>query len=128
MTTPENVVATTEIELLMPSKDLADKLYNSLALLVGDTEITSTNVVLIATNLMQTVEKYPKLSGEQKKNLLLHVLKKYVKDKLDGSDEDNVLMFIDMFLPSVIDTIIQVDKKALVVSIKTGLKALFSCC
>ena len=83
---------------------------------------------MIATNLMQIVEKYPKISGTQKKSLVIQVLKKFVIDQSDGDTENALLLFIDTFLPSVIDTIISVDVKDIVINIKKGVKSFFICC
>jgi hypothetical protein len=77
---------------------------------------------------MQIVEKYPKISGIQKKSLVIQVLKKFVIDQSDGDTENALLLFIDTFLPSVIDTIISVDVKDLVINIKKGVKSFFICC
>jgi len=122
----EEKVALKNFEI--PTSDLVDNLYNSLSRIIGDTKVTTTNVVLITTNLMQIVEKYPDLHGKHKNSLIIHVLKRFVKDHLDGDEESTVLIFIDIFLPSVIDTIVSVDKKEIVVKMKKGLKACFSCC
>lgn len=117
-----------DFKLQLPVSDIADKLYKSLSLLVGGEKINTTNVVIIATNLIQIVEKYPKLKGHQKKMLILQVLKKFVEDHLENEEEKVVLTFIDLFLPSVIDTIISVDKKEISVKIKKGLKTCFPYC
>lgn len=106
--------------------ELVDKLYESISL-IGD-KVTTLNVVFIATNLMQIVEKYPKISGQQKKTLVIDVLKKFVVDNLDGDDETALLIFIDTFLTSVIDAMISIDKKELVIKIKKGFKKCFICC
>jgi len=116
------------LSLILATSDTIDKLYESLARLVGDQKITAQNAVLIATNLMQIVENYPDLTGEQKKTIVLHVLKKFVRDTMNDNDEDAVIMFIDLFLPSVIDTIISVDKKKIMVNIKKGFASCFACC
>lgn len=124
----EEKVTLKNVELQLPAYDLVDKLYSSLSRIIGDKKVTTTNVVLITTNLMQIVEKYPDLHGEQKKTLVVHVLKRFVKDHLDGDGKSAILLFIHMFLPSVIDTIVSVDKKEIAVKMKKGLKACFSCC
>jgi len=67
-----------EIESSLPASDSVDKLYESLSRIVGDDKITESNIVFIATNLMQIVEKYPSLNGSKKKALVIHVLKRFV--------------------------------------------------
>ena len=116
----------TEVEII--TDDLINKLYKSLCMISADKKVTTINIVMIATNLMQIVEKYPKISGTQKKSLVIQVLKKFVIDQSDGDTENALLLFIDTFLPSVIDTIISVDVKEIVINIKKGVKSFFICC
>ena len=105
-----------------------DKLYNSLDLLTDDKQLTTLNIVSITTNLMQIVEKYPNTTGPMKKELVMHVLKRFVEDNTDGEDEVALLLlFINTFLPSVIDTIISLDKKELAIKIHNKIKKWFSC-
>jgi hypothetical protein len=105
-----------------------DTLYTTLGNVIKDENISTLNIVLIATNLMQLVESYPNLNGSDKKELVIHVLKMAVEDSLEGDVKINVLLFIEIFLPSVIDTIISVDKKEINVKIRKGYKLFFSCC
>ena len=105
-----------------------NKLYESICVIAVNKKVTTINIVMIATNLMQIVEKYPKISGTQKKSLVIQVLKKFVIDQSDGDTENALLLFIDTFLPSVIDTIISVDVKDIVINIKKGVKSFFICC
>jgi hypothetical protein len=105
-----------------------DFIYRSLIKVIGDEKITTLNIVLIATNLMQLVEGYPKLNGSDKKTLVIHILKRVVEDSLEGDSEEAVIIFIDMFLPSVIDTIISVDKKELSVKMKKRFKSCVPMC
>ena len=111
-----------------PSKELVDKLYNKLSQITEGKEINTGNIMIIATNLMQVVEKYDELKGYEKKNLIIYVLKKFVKDALEDDVEDIVLTFIDTMLPSVIDTIISIDKKDLAIKLKKSLKDCLVCC
>ena len=116
----------TDVEII--TDDLINKLYESLCMIIANKKVTTINIVMIATNLMQIVEKYPKISGIQKKSLVIQVLKKFVIDQSDGDTENALLLFIDTFLPSVIDTIISVDVKEIVINIKKGVKSFFICC
>ena len=54
--TDETKISLKDVDIKIPASDLVDRLYNSLSLLVGDKKIITTNIVLIATNLMQIVE------------------------------------------------------------------------
>ena len=117
-----------DITIELPGSDIVDELYNSLSELVNSNELTTENVVQIAFNLMQIVETYPDLNGQQKKALVLHVLKRFVRENMDGDEERALLTFIDLFLSTVIDTLVSVDKKEIAIKIKKGLKECFSCC
>lgn len=105
-----------------------DRLYETLSSMIGDNKLSTANAVIIATNLMQIVEKYTNITGQQKKALVIHVLKLFIADHLDGDDANTLLLFIDMFLPSVIDTIISIDKKELAINIRKSFKTCFPCC
>ena len=124
----ETKVSLNEINVSLPvPSDFVDNLYESLSIIIGSEKITTVNIALVATNLMQIVEKYPKISGSQKKALVIHVLKKFVIDQVDGEAETALILFIDTFLPSIIDVIVSVDKKEVYVKIKKGFKSCFSC-
>lgn len=126
--TDETKIFLKENKVDLPTSNIIDKLYNSLSRIVEGEKINTTNVVSIVTNLIQIVEKYPDIKGEQKKLLLIHVLKNFVKNNLDDEEKIAVLTFIDLFLPSVIDTIISVDKKEIVIKMKKSFKVCFPCC
>tara|TARA_B110000908_G_C10216087_1_gene432887 strand:+ start:1235 stop:1594 length:360 start_codon:yes stop_codon:yes gene_type:complete len=118
---------TDEIKVML-KKTEADQLYDSLVRLIGNNKITTFTVVTITTNMMQVVERYPKLTGTMKKELVTHVIKRFVYDNLGGEDEDSLILFIDKFLPSVIDMIVSIDKKESVIDIRKGFKSCFPCC
>ena len=87
--------------------------------------INMSNIIEIATKLMQLVETYPKLKGDQKKTLVIECVKQFVKSNFPVDNEEATLNFIDLFLPSVIDIIISIDNS----DIKIGVKKCFiSCC
>lgn len=116
------------VNIELPGSDLIDKLYNSLSHLVKGKKLTTENAMEIGINLMQIVETYPDLHGKQKKALVLHVLKRFVKENMVGDEEKVLLTFIDLFLPTVIDTLVSVDKKEFTIKIKKGFKSCFTCC
>jgi len=110
----------------LPTSDSLNKIYESLSLVSND--INTSNIIQLTINLMRIIEKYPNLTGTQKKETIIYVLKKVIKDNLDNDEtKQNLLFFIDTFLPYVIDTIISVDKKEVVIKIKKGFKKCFTC-
>lgn len=116
------------VEIHLLSSELINKLYSSLTNIAKGEQITTLNIVLISTNLMQIVEKYPNINGEQKKALVIQVLARFTNDTLSGDDKIGVMLFINTFLPDIIDTIISVDKKQIIINIRKTFKSCFPCC
>jgi len=125
MSESKNLVQLADITVDLPASNVIDRLYTSLSELVKGEKLTTENAMQIALNLMKIVETYPDLHGRQKKALVLYVLKRFVRENMDGDEEKDLLTFIDLFLPTVIDTIIYVDKKEIAIKIKKGFKACF---
>lgn len=115
-----------DINLILPGKKYVDGLYNTLS--KGDSPVTKENITTIVINLMQLVEKYPDLTGKQKKKLVIHVVKKFIEDKTDNEEEEVLLTFVDIFLPALIDTLVLVDKKEIVIKLKKTFSSCFYCC
>ena len=65
------------------------------------------------------METFENLPGIEKKKLILDTLVKYTKDELDGVEETIVVNIIEMTVPTLIDTFINVDKKKVVFSEKS---------
>ena len=107
-----------KIKLELPASDYVDKLYDSLTKIIKANEINQENIVKVALNLMQIVEKYPNISGQQKKALVIHVLRRFCEDNKD------LHPFIEHILPSVIDTMISLDRSEVIVAVATGCKSL----
>jgi len=111
--------------IIIPGSKYVDGLYDSLS--NSASHVTKENITMIVINLMQFVEKYPDLSGNNKKNLVIHVVKNFIKDKTDKEEEEVLLTFVDIFLPAVIDTLVSIDKKEMVIKIKKTFSSCFSC-
>jgi len=71
---------------------------------IHQNKISPTNIVLIASELIQVVEKYNNLTGAQKKMLVLNVIKKVVNEE-SSTDEEKIALniIIDNTLPHIID-------------------------
>lgn len=126
MSKKSKMIKPEDINLILPGKKYVDGLYNTLS--KGDSPVTKENITTIVINLMQLVEKYPDLTGEQKKKLVIHVVKKFIKDKTDNEEEEVLLTFVDIFLPTLIDTLVSVDKKEIVIKLKKTFSSCFPCC
>jgi len=71
---------------------------------IHQTKITPTNIVMIASELIQVVEKYNTLTGTQKKMLIINVIKKIVNEESNTYEEKVALnIIIDNTLPLMID-------------------------
>lgn len=125
MSKRSKMIKSEDINLILPDKKYVDGLYNTLS--KGDSLVTKENITTIVINLMQLVEKYPDLTGEQKKKLVIHVVKNFIKDKTDNEEEEVLLTFVDIFLPTLIDTLVSVDKKKIVIKLKKTFSSCFPC-
>lgn len=119
----DTVIFTDNQEIL----EATDKLYNSLCEIVRGKKLTTENTMQVALSLMKFVERYPDLQGSQKKFLVIQVLKRFVKNSMGVDENEDLLTFIDVFLPTVIDSVISVDKKQFVINIKKDLKKCLPC-
>ena len=84
-------------------------------------DISAMNIFSITVNLMQLVEKYPKLSGPQKKSLVIQALEKVIKKH--GADQ--ALLSI---VPAFIDQAISLDKGKVVINVEEAASGCFSLC
>ncbi len=85
-------------------------LLDSLKNIIGTKQLNSSNIIDMCRMLMQLVEKFPKLPGSQKKDLVIGVLTYYVKEEL-GADSpilkiidevDDILLFVQcIYFPSI---------------------------
>jgi len=96
-----------------------DKLVDEISGMVAEEQVTTLNVLSICIHLMQIVERYPNLSGPEKKDLVIRVLTKVITDK--GGD-----MAIMALVPSFIDSAISIEKDKIHISIDR--KGATSCC
>lgn len=80
-------------------------------LLDTNTKISVSNVCSITIELMQMVESFTDLSGEEKKGLVLQVLIDIIKNHIDNDQIEYVVIEVARYVvPNVIDTIIAFDK------------------
>jgi hypothetical protein len=96
---------------------------------VYGTSITSSNVVIIASSLIQVVEKYKNLSGNQKKMVVISTIKMIVQEQTTMTEPDRLALnvIIDSTLPTVIDGLIEAINGGMKFD-KETLKKKFLCC
>jgi hypothetical protein len=108
--------------------EIVDTTYKYIKSVYG-TSITPTNVIVIASNLIQVVEKYKTLPGNQKKMVVINSIKMVVQEQTEMNDTDraafNVIM--DATLPTVIDNLIEAINGDMKFN-KETIKNKFLCC
>lgn len=107
-----------------------NEVYKYVKSIYGD-NITSTNIITITSLLIQIVEKYKTLTGNQKKILVINTIKKLVNDaKINDDDKQILNLIIENTLPTVIDGFIDAingDLKFDKDKSKSILKKIFCC-
>ena len=92
-----------------------DSLYIYVKSLLGSDKITPLNIIKIINDLMQIVETYKGLTGNQKQMLILNTLKKLVNDQYSDlsttspeieTERALLLMIIDHTVPNIINTLV----------------------
>jgi len=92
-----------------------DSLYIYVKSLLGSDKITPLNIIKIINDLMQIVETYKGLTGNQKQMLILNTLKKLVNDQYSDQSTTSpeieteralLLMIIDHTAPNIINTLV----------------------
>lgn len=88
------------------------------------------NVMKILPEIIKHVQKYKQLNGQQKKKMIISMLR-HIVDITDGPGDDELWdPIIKRLIPSIIDTLVKVDKGKLKLNTnpcRWGL-GLFSCC
>jgi len=109
--------------------------YELLRARIDKKKISADDVVIFAVQGMQVVERYPQLSGPEKKQLVIDLSKQIVSDlkMIDESKRDTINFAIDMVLPTVIDQIIaatrgELDINKIVSKCSAGIRKLVSSC
>jgi hypothetical protein len=92
----ENGLLSTMNELYIYSKSV-----------INTKSISSITLITLANKLIQIVEKYKQLTGNQKKMLVLDTLTKIINENIDNEvEKQELLSLITTLLPKIIDTVI----------------------
>ena len=99
-----------------------DELLTEVDKLIDDDTLTSVNVSKVMVSLMVLVDEYHDLSGTQKKEIILAVLRKYVIEHFEEEAPEYVelLKIIETVLPTTIDLMISIDNKEITIHLKKG--------
>jgi hypothetical protein len=98
---------------------ITQNLYKELKDIIGTGEISRSNIVIILINLMQIVERYDKITGIQKKAIIISTLYDFIDDHIkDEEDKTQMKLLVQITMPTVIDSIISFDKSEVAINIQ----------
>lgn len=89
-----------------------DACYERLKARVNGEDFSSSDIIIFAVQGMQVVERYPQLTGPEKKQYVIRLAKRIVNDlsKIEESERAALLLAIDMLLPSMIDQVVAASR------------------
>jgi hypothetical protein len=92
---------------VVDTEALASDVFNTVQTVIRFRQLTISSIISIGSTVMQIVEQYPQLSGAQKKEVALSVLRRIVDTSNVSDDTRRVLQsVISTTLPMVIDFIV----------------------
>ena len=102
-------------------------LTDDLLKIISGRSVNPLNILSIVTQLMISAAKYTKLTGKQKKELVIKVTKNFVTESKDISKEkkEQIEMIFDFVIPSAIDLLVAASKSKYIFKAK---KHLLICC
>ena len=82
--------------------------YDQIAAIIGNKKVTASNIIYLAGSAMQIVENAKEMTGPEKKELVLNILKEVVrKQRSIVEDEKQILyMMIDQLVPGAVDLVV----------------------
>lgn len=84
-----------------------DELYAYAKSIINSKNITPAVMIDLMNRLIQIVEKYKNLTGQQKKMLVVDTLNKIINENVnDDMDKQNLMLLINAVLPHVIDSVV----------------------
>lgn len=118
----------TDIKISYPT-DTVMKIYTEISTAIGDNQFTAANAIGIVVNLMQLAGQYPKLSGVQRKAIVVDVVNRLIDERSNDEETKAQLKFlIQTLISPLIDTIISIDNKEIRIALEKGCKRAFPCC
>jgi hypothetical protein len=95
------------------SRDIIRSLENSLKSLIhGYGSLNNENIMLVVTNMMSIVGKYQKLTGSEKKEVVIILVTNAINDsdELDEQLKDILRMTMSTVIPTSIDIMVSISK------------------
>ena len=107
----------------------ANRTYQELKKVLGGEKLTPSNVTIILVSMMQVVEGYTDLKGPQKKAVILDAINHLIDDQVQDPNDKNVLqILVRATLPTVIDTLVSIDRRELSIKVKKVFNCILKCC
>jgi len=110
------------------NQERINKVYQAVDEVLEDNKITISDIIFVAKRAMEIVETFKDITGEQKKSLVLSVLRKYVHKTVNSTKKrDDMLNVINTVLPGTIDVIILASKGGVDINPAQFSSGLLSC-
>lgn len=130
-----NIPSSTIDEILIDISDIVKdtnidtKFYNIIIDLfnsISSKTITSDNVSSYVIYLMKLVDTYNEIKGDDKKTIVILILKKIIQLTIfDPNEALSLNMFVDNVLPNLIDTLILLDNKEIIIKSENYVKSIW---
>jgi hypothetical protein len=116
-------------DIYLYGPELFNKVYEKVKKYMDISSLTSTEILNLNIKIIKIVQKECRDSGPCKKQLVIDILTKIVKEFEYENEEDRetALSFIDNFLPSIIDISIELSKGTISLGKKCKKLKLFNC-
>ena len=122
------MTSTLDISVDDPGSYAFDRLYQKIQEVAKD-GITSSNITGIVLTLMQSVQTLGNLNGPQKKELVIDVVKKFIREKVDDENvKRDLQIFADLTLPPLIDEFVALNNRETRIKIKNCIGKIISRC
>lgn len=94
-------------KLVSIPEDIARDLINIAYVIISDRDLNSSSIMFIVYKLMKGIEKYPTLSGQEKKETVIICIRLVVeKSDIDSSMKTILFDMVKTVIPETIDIII----------------------
>ena len=106
--------------LVVDKNKYFDNCYDQVVMTL-DTRITLSNIVKIITHCMKIVQSFSKLNGVEKKDLVIDVVQKLIRDSDHDEKLENALIdVLEKIGHPLIDTVIVASKGKFFTNLRTG--------
>lgn len=122
-------VESTEIDESNDNNDIFEEAYNAIKKQIDIKKFRATQVITFTALAMRLVERYPTLTGPEKKDLVIRLATRLVSEipKLKEEDKAALDLMIQMALPSAIDHLIAASKGELELNVAAPSGGFVSC-